>query len=552
MIWNIGKEILKIEKRLARVSLILVVTSFLFMPQFIGTGAHAQTNTISSYATIPNSIHKIKHVIVVIEENQAFDTIFGTYPYGYRPIINNITNSVMKPTGLYTSVKQLNTSRGIISNISVPRVPWFNVFGTAHPYYADGNSTIDPYEGWSAYHGDYWFDTEDGFYYYSGPQSMAYFSYQQVGILWDYAEEYAISDSYFAPVMGFTEPNRIAYLTGSPPDFYSDSASHVIPFNDSIMHQLTQYNISWNYYVYGLSKGVPWPLNAFTGASHYESHFRNISNFDLAVQNNDLPSVSWVMFLGGNTDKYDMHPPYNILSGSEKLAQVIDNVMRSNEWNSTAIFVTFDEGGGYYDQITPPAINHYGLGQRIPLLVISPYSREAYIGNSTISGYSLLGFIDKDFNMSYITTTVASSDTSGLLDLFNFNRAPRPPVIINPNNCTYPMKLQYPVNYGYFARVSDHTGYAVVYNAPELEWLLPIELFAFALVIISLKFKKMVYYPAIIFPIVLGISAYINSYYNIYSFVSQYYLFSSLIGLLVSFVLLYRKLRKDGRIKWIR
>ena len=542
----------RIISRLNKPILTFVVFSFFLATPMVGTSVPHTVQPFHNSSAIPASIHKIKHVIVVIEENQAFDTIFGTYPYGYRPIINNVTNSVMRPTGLYTSQNQLNTSNGVLSNISIPRVPWFNVFGSAHPYYANGNSTVDPYEGWSSYHGDYWFDTENGFYYYSGPQSMAYFSYEQVGILWDYAEEYSISDNYFAPVMGFTEPNRIAYLTGAPPDFYSDSATNVIPFNDSIMSQLSRNNVSWNYYVYGLSGGVPWPLDAFTGSSHYQSHYRDISSFDSALKNNTLPSVSWLMFLGGNTSKYDMHPPYNILSGSQKLASVIDNVMKSNEWNSTAIFVTFDEGGGYYDQITPPAINHFGLGQRIPLLVISPYAREAYVGNSTISGYSLLGFIDKTFNLSYITSTVAQSNTQGLMNMFNFSRPPRTPVMIYPNNWTYPMKLQYPVHYGYVAKVTDHTGYAVVYSAPELNWLLPIELSAFAAIVVSLKFKKVVYYPVIAFPISLGISAYINSYYNIYSFISEYYVFSSLIGVLIALVLLYRKLRKDGKIKWIK
>ncbi len=103
--------------------------------------------------------------------------------------------------------------------------------------------------------------------------------------------------------------------------------------------------------------------------------------------------------------------------------------MNRKFWNSTAIFVTFDEGGGFYDNITPPAINHYGLGQRIPLLMISPYAREAYVDNSTISGYTLLGFIDNNFNPPYITNTVSKSNVNGLMYSFNFGRDPRNPVI---------------------------------------------------------------------------------------------------------------------------
>lgn len=80
------------------------------------------------------NIHKIKHVVETIEENQAFDTIFGTYPYGYTPIINNITNSVMKPTGLYWNVSQLENSDGTHPYISIPKVPWMPFLGSASPY----------------------------------------------------------------------------------------------------------------------------------------------------------------------------------------------------------------------------------------------------------------------------------------------------------------------------------------------------------------------------------------------------------------------------------
>ncbi len=544
--------------RILQFSLIAFILILLIMPmagvESHGNGKYNSVNSQISSKTFqvygPENIHKIKHIVVIIEENQAFDTIFGTYPYGYRPIVNNITNSVMKPTGLYSSINQLNNSDGTLSYISVPKVPWLPFLGTASPYYADGNSTIDPYEGWTSYHGDYWFDTQNGFYYYSGPQSMAYFSYEQVGILWDYAEEYSISDNYFAPVMGFTEPNRVAYLLGEPANIYSDSAKNVAPFNNTIMGQLEKNNITWGYYAYDLQNGtVPWPVDEFTGANQYMNHFGNLTDFNNALTHNKMASVSWVMFLGGSDDRYDMHPPYNIRQGSEKLAYEINQIEESKYWNSTAVFVTFDEGGGYYDQITPPSINHFGLGQRIPLILISPYSKEAFVGNQTISGYSILGFIDQDLNLPYITSTVRGSNSEGILQMLNLSGNPRPPIMISPSNWTYPMKLQYPVHYGYFAVAKDHNGYAALYPAPEMDYLLPLEILGFALIVISLKLKKLSYIPVAIFIATLGISAYLNNYFNIYSFITEYYLYSSLIGFLISIVLLYRELRKSGYLK---
>lgn len=487
----------------------------------------------------------IKHVIIIIEENHAFDNLFGLYPFGYSPIINNITRSVMEPQGFYTNISEVrsvdNTS-GKISWILVPNVPWFPIAGSSNPYYADASSTVDPYEGWKAYHGDYWFDTGSGFVYYSGPQSMAYFSYQQSWILWDYAEEYSLYDNYYAPIMGFTEPNRIAYLIGEPPGFLSDSAKCVTPFSKSIMYKLSQHNISWNYYVYHLN-GEPWPLDAFIGASAYSSHYLNFTNLYSNLSNGTLPSVSYVMMLGGSTSIYDMHPPYNITAGSIELSDVINHVEESIEWNSTAIFVTMDEGGGYYDGIIPPSINQYGLGQRIPLIAISPFSREAYVDNYTVSGYSLLSLIDYNWNLPYLTPEVSDGDVNGLLASFNFSME-RSPIILSPSNWEYPMKLQYPVHYGYMARVYSHKGYSSVYSSGYITILLPLDIISFSALLLSFRYKKIFIPASLLMIVTLSLAAYLNSYYMVYQFVTEYYLYSSIIGMLVVGVLFLKKYGK--------
>ena len=483
----------------------------------------------------------IKHVIIIIEENHSFDNMFGTYPFGWPPIINNITLSVMWPEGLYTNYTQLEQSKnGVLSYISVPNIPWLPFAGVSHPYYADAYSTVDPYEGWSAYHGDYWFGKPIGFVYYSSPQSMAYFSYQQNWILWDYAEEYTLADAYFAPVLGLTEPNRVAYLTGFPPNFYSDDASNVIPYNETIFYQLSSYNISWGYFVYGYQGGIPWPLNAFIGIDKAKSHIHALSTFYYDLKHGELPAVSWVMFLGCGDDQYDMHPPYNVTAGEVELVKVINAVMESPYWNSTVIFITFDEGGGYYDQVVPPAINYYGLGQRIPLLIISPYAKEAFVDNYTMSGYTLLAFIDYNWHLPWLTSYVENSDLQGLLYAFNFSK-PRPPIILTPSNWSYPLPLQYPVHYGYIAKVPNYVSYAQVYPAPALTFLLPIEIVAFAL--IFLRKNMTLTASLLLFLVAVGISAYYYNVNRIYSFITEYYMYSSLIGVLASGALLAKRMK---------
>lgn len=527
--WGIRMESRKAIKTIFSLFLI----TFILLPIY-------QENVTLGDTTTP-----IKHVIIIIQENHSFDNLFGTYPFGWPSIVNNITLSVMWPEGLYNNYTQLQKSKnGVLDYISVPNVPWFSIFGSSHPYYANAWDTIDPSEGWTIYHGDYWFDTPNGFVYYSGPQSMAYFSYEQVGVLWDYAEEYVLSDNYYSPVLGLTEPNRIAYMIGQPPNYYSDSFYDVIPFNESIMYQLNEHNITWGYFTYEYDGQLPWPMTAFKGIYNYEDDFHSLSTFYTDLRDGNLPAVSWVMLLGGDSDKYDMHPPYNVTIGSIELVNIVNAVMDSSYWNSTVIFITFDEGGGYYDQAIPPSINHYGLGQRIPLLLISPYAKEAWINNYTMSGYTLLGFIDYNWHLPYLTNYVANSDVQGLLQSFNFTK-PRPPIILEPNNWTYPIPLQYPVHYGYIATFSPHQGYSEIYPSPGLGFLLPLEIVAFGLVFASFKFRKILLPGLLLMLISLGISAYINYSDNIYSFISEYYMYSSFIGFIIAGVLAVKRYRTN-------
>jgi len=415
----------------------------------------------------------IKHVVIIILENHSFDNFFGTYPFGNPPIYNNITDSLMRPVGLNFGVK----------------IALYNGKYTS-PYYVDSVILLDPTEGFSAYHKDWNFGAMNGFVEGSGTQSLAYVSYKQIPLLWDYAEEYVLADDYFSPSLESTQPNRVNYLTGFSTNITSDSfIINVIPFSYTIMYQLSQYNISWAYFDYGYQQGQklpPFPLEVFSGANGYSDHFFNTSVFLQDLKQCTLPSISWLMFTGGGGSDYhyvyDMHPPFNLTIGQINLAYFINAIMESKYWNSTVIFITFDEGGGFYDQVPPPIIPTYGigydkflnslgiynytiLGQRIPLLIISPYAKEGWIDNYTMSGYTLLAFLDYNWHIPFLNKIVANSDVQGLLQAFNFSQIPRKPIILTPNNWTYPIPLQYPIHYGYTATVhNNYTNYLLLYN----------------------------------------------------------------------------------------
>ncbi len=252
------------------------------------------------------------------------------------------------------------------------------------------------------------------------------------------------------------------------------------------MYQLNENGVSWAYFDYGYHQGQslpPFPLVVFSGAKQYSSHYFNTSVFLEDLKNGSLPDVSWLMFTGGDGhdthSALDLHPPFNLTEGQANLVKYINAIMESKYWNSTAIFITFDEGGGFYDQVPPSIVYTYGEGcdhyleglgiynysiQRAPLLIISPYAKEGWINNYSISGYTLLGFIDYNWHLPYLTKIVANSNVYGLLQSFNFS-VQREPIILYPDNWSYPILLQYPIHYGYVANVKgNYTGYYLLYE----------------------------------------------------------------------------------------
>ena len=106
-----------------------------------------------------------------------------------------------------------------------------------------------------------------------------------------------------------------------------------------------------------------------------------------------LPAVSWIAPTQANSD----HPPANLATGQAYVTNLINTIMKSPDWDSTAIFLAWDDWGGFYDHVVPPAVDQNGYGLRVPALVISPYARPGYIDHQTLSFDAYNKFIEDDF-----------------------------------------------------------------------------------------------------------------------------------------------------------
>lgn len=377
---------------------------------------------MASSPRIVETATPIKQVIVIMQENHSFDNYFGTYPTANGTIGNEVISEIQRVNGLPRNLCLPYGSRCL------------------SPYPANADSTENPIEGALTYEQDYNNGRMDGFAANSGPQSMAYFDYRQISAYWDYAEEYGLAENYFASALTTTTPNRLLLLSSDTLVSSNYGPPPYTAYSGTILGQLSSHNITWGYFDYLKSYDSPsnvYPINYISGLGQDDlNRVKDISAFfeDLSDGRN-LPSVNFVNAIGSNM--FDEHPPSNVTAGEMWTVSVVNAVMCSRYWSSSVIFITYDEGGGYFDHVPPPQvleIDHgfsrplHGYGQRVPLLVISPYAKENYVSKTLLNHMSLLKFIDYNWNLSPLGANVVNSNN--LLDFFNFESIPRGPIVL--------------------------------------------------------------------------------------------------------------------------
>jgi phospholipase C len=136
------------------------------------------------------------------------------------------------------------------------------------------------------------------------------------------------------------------------------------------------------------------------------------------IANGQLAAVSWVIPSGRSSD----HPGSNDGSGPSWVTSIVNAVGNSSYWSNTAIFITWDDWGGWYDHVAPPIINSYEYGFRVPLIVVSPYAKQAYVSHATHDFGSILKFIENTFGLPSLGYADATADD--LSDCFDFAQTP--------------------------------------------------------------------------------------------------------------------------------
>jgi phospholipase C len=376
----------------------------------------------------------IKHVVFIIKENRTFDHMFGRFP-GTDGVMAGYDGDTPRP--LLPPPDRI--PRDIIHCYRCALQAWN---GGRMDGFAEVSETADRY---------------------------AYTQFRPEGLpnYWHWASEFVLADNFFASAQGPSFPNHLYSIAAQ------SGGTHENPFMNKdlirLRHRSTGLTKAWgcdsvedSYVVVqdseGISKKVPpcfdfltegdlltaadipWAYYAATNRQNgylwsaydavrhvredldvWREHIFAVDEVAEHIRQDRLPPVTWI------TPRFELseHPEYSFCHGENWTTEVVDAIMRSPMWQDTAIFITWDDYGGFYDHKPPPQVDDFGFGIRVPMLVISPYARSGYVDSHLGEFSSVLRFIEDNWGLSQLTHR--DRDANNMSYDFDFTREPRPP-----------------------------------------------------------------------------------------------------------------------------
>jgi phospholipase C len=425
----------------------------------------------------PAGIHRIRHVIVIMQENRSFDNYFGTYPGADGIPMRNGRPTVCSPDPIsgvcvhpYHDTQQIDsggphTTFNAGRDIAGGRMNGFVVQAINARSPGCVLSVLDP----------------NCIINVRRPDVMGYHNGREIPNYWSYAHHFVLQDHMFASDLGWSLPSHLAMVSGwsalctsgTDPMSCRPSTDRTIPVGANrsrpyyawtdLTYLLAHNGVSWGYYVSSgrqpdcengkmsclshqqdaVTPSIwnPLPRFADVAADGQLGNVQDVGGFFAAAHAGLLPNVSWIVPSYRNSE----HPPATPLMGEAWVTRLVNAVMRSPDWNSSAIFISWDDWGGFYDHVRPPHVDGQGYGLRVPGMLISPYARRGVVDHQTLSFDAYLKFIEDDFlggaRLDPSTdgrpdprpdVREAAPQLGNLFSEFDFSQPPRPPFILRP------------------------------------------------------------------------------------------------------------------------
>jgi phospholipase C len=393
-------------------------------------GAHART--------------PIKHVISILQENHTYDNYFGTYPRG-----DGLPKGVCVPVDPKQPHGACIRPFHIGSNGVLPR-DLDHSEETARRQINNGqmNGFVQALD----------LRNQDG------RLALGYRDGSDLPYYWNLADQYVLYDHFFSSAGAGSFLNHVYWVTGSagggydrfPPGGYSNLKT--------IFDRLDAAGVSWKFYVQNYAPALNFrTLSRFPGnrASQViwvpllniprfiddpalSRHIVDLDQYYRDLADGTLPAVSYIAPSGPSE-----HPPSNLKSGQAFVRSLINALVESPEWKSSAFMLAYDDWGGWYDHVKPPRVDKYGYGLRVPALLVSPYAKHGFTDHTTLDFTSILKFIEQNWGLAPLASrdARAASIASG----FDFSKPPRAAAFTSPTRGLAPdARVRRPVIYALY------------------------------------------------------------------------------------------------------
>src|ERR1700737_2934933 len=371
----------------------------------LGSGAHA--------VRADEGITQLNHVVVLMQENRSMSHYFGRLlgePLGSNP---NPINPTAPPI---TAFRKTN---------------YCEVADLAH--------------GWNEVHQEWNNGKMDGFTTANitsadptGSRTMGYYDQADLPFYYGLYNTFGTGDRYFASVLSQTFPNRFYLLAGTSFGHIRNDLPDATGFTQrSVFNLLDAAHVSWKVYF----SQIPFAYEFAYVRNHSPGNVVPIADYYTDAAAGRLPAVSFIdpIFVATNTVENDEHPPSNVQVGQNFVSGVVNALFHSPNWSSSAFFLTYDEHGGFYDSVPPPpapvpdsippmlqagdvaaGFDRYGI--RVPVAVISPFSKPHFVSHVVNDHTSILKFIETRFGLPSLTARDAAANP--MLEFFDFESDP--------------------------------------------------------------------------------------------------------------------------------
>ena len=355
----------------------------------------------------------IEHIVVLMMENHSFDNFLGMLGRG---------------DGFTLGSDGLPTATNPYANGDLQHA--FRMPTTCQ------NSTVT--QNWKSSHLQYDNGKMDGFVITSQAESMGYWTAEDLPFTYSLAGAFPIGDRWFCSVLGQTDPNRRYLIAGTSAGMTDDGGVSIINLaggapNGTIFNLLDKHGISWENYVYSYPTGATPELYAVNDTVTEALHHKALDDFFTDAADGSLPAFS---LLDPDYTTQSQENPQNIVVGEALIARVVNTLGTGPLWPSTLLILVYDEHGGYYDHVPPPAaiapddiaplvqigystydgFARYGF--RVPSVIVSPYSKPGYVSSVVHDHTSVLATVERKWNLPALTYRDANAnDVTDFLDL---------------------------------------------------------------------------------------------------------------------------------------